>query len=217
MGTETVVERGFAGDGEGACVTRADLVEFEGTLVERFRQELSRFEHKLDKNIVGLVVRALDDYLRRRSLPAELGAEPTLVPRSESVEDMLAPFTLDGEGRAKLLSADPEMRDAESFAALAGITVQALHGKRKRGEVIGLQQAKRKYWFPIYQIDIDGRLLPGLPEVVAAFDGDMWRVHRFLAAPQGAFDGARGCAVLAEGRKDEVLTIIHGMRESGYM
>jgi hypothetical protein len=208
---------GYDPDAAETGVTKADLEHLETTLLKRFRQELERFEQHIDKSMIGFARRVVEEFLRSRSLVSELGDEPLLAMRTGTVDDMLAPFVLDEDGKTRLLAHDPNMVDAARFSELIDCTVQALHGKRKRGEVIGLQQAKRKIWFPIYQIDENGRLLTGLSEVIAAFGGDCWRVHRFLSLPQAAFDGATGVDALKAGRREEVLTVIHGMREAGYM
>lgn len=206
MNTKPLMTHGLSDD--GTVVTKADFEHFQESLRRMIRSEISRLEDHLRSSFLGEALRAIDELLRTRSLEASLGNEPVLEERLRPVEEMLAPFVVNEAGKARLLADDPDMLDAASFAARLGFSPQGLHDKRKRGEVLGLAQAKKKIWFPKYQIDENGQILKGLPSVIAAFDKDPWPAHRFLTTPQEALGGLTGREALAAGRLDEVLTAI---------
>lgn len=186
-------------------ITKADFADFAKSVYELISSGFARIEASLKRDI--------EESLRSRSLEAAVGDEPMLEERRRPIEEMLAPFMIDEARKTRLLADDPEMLNAAAFAALLGLSRQALHEKRKRGEVLGLAQAKRDYWFPEYQIDEHGRILPGLSKVLSAFDKDPWPAHRFLTSPHDGLDGATGREALAAGRVDDILTIIHDQGE----
>lgn len=204
MNTKSLGSNHLPQDGDGS-ITKADFANFAKSVFDLIRSEFARLETALKRNS--------EENLRSRSLEAAVAKAPILEERRRSVEEMLAPFMLDEARKTRLLADDPEMLDAAAFAALLGLSRQALHEKRKRGDVLGLAQAKRNYWFPRYQVDEHGRILPGLSKVLAAFDKDPWPAHRFLTNPHDGLDGATGREALAAGRVDEVLTIIHDQGE----
>lgn len=146
----------------------------------------------------------------------DLGPSGEALLRTGNVDAMLAPFTLPAEAVDRRLEDDPDMLDATAFAGLVGVSPQAVHQKRGRGEVIGLTRAKRKVWFPRAQIDEHGRLIPGLSELLKACEGDEWETYRFLIQPQLGLGGATPHRALLEGRVGEVLTLLHGIREGGF-
>jgi hypothetical protein len=209
MNTKSLQPHGLPDD-DATVVTKADFEHLQESLGRMIRYEIARLEDHLRKSFLGDALRTVDEHLRTRSLEAFLGNEPVLEERHRSIDEMLAPFLLDESGKTRLLAEDPDMLDAVSFAARLGFSPQGLHEKRKRGEVLGLAQAKKKIWFPKYQIDENGKILKGLPNVIAAFDKDPWPAHRFLTTPQDALDGLTGREALAAGRIEEVLTAVRG-------
>lgn len=163
-----------------------------------------------------LAAEIVETLLHSRDLEKALGPEPTLQMRETSIEEMLAPRLLDKEAVEGLLESDPDMMETSAFAAFLAITPQALHQRRKKGQVIGLSQTKRKAWFPRSQLDGKRCILDGVEETLARFDGDAWAAHRFLAARHRDLDGATGYDALRAGRREAVLTSILSMREGAY-
>jgi hypothetical protein len=107
---------------------------------------------------------------------------------------------------AQLLSAD-DMLSSEAFADRIGTTRETVRQKRRRGEVLGLEGAKRGVRFPIWQL-LDGhRLLPGLPQLFTKFGGQPWAVYRFLLQAHPELGGESALNRLKAGQLDEVLSV----------
>lgn len=165
---------------------RADLPS-----IIRMALEKTRTPDQVGANDLAATVAGMVDAPLRRTVP---------------VDEMLASALARGDEFLRRLEQDPDMLDAAAFGKLLGVTPQAVHLKRKRGEVLGLARATRKVWFPAWQVTAEGRLLPGLAELHAVFGGDDWRVHRFLRQRHGALQGATGLEGLKAGRLADVLT-----------
>lgn len=136
--------------------------------------------------------------------------------REGSVDAMLAPFMLSAEAATQRLADDPTMLDGAAFGERIYLSRQAVDERRKRGELLGLRQAKRKVWYPLSQLDAKGRVIDGVADLLKAFDGDGWSAHEFLVSPQVGLDGLTGREALLAGRKDEVLTVVRGIREGAF-
>lgn len=136
--------------------------------------------------------------------------------RKVQLDAMLAPFAMSEEEAERSLAEDPEMLDGDAFGARIGVTRQAVQQKRARGEILGLQQGGRKIWYPTVQIDGQGRILAGIADVLAAFDGDAWAAWEFLTSVQVGLDGLTGREALLAGRKADALTTIEGIREGAF-
>lgn len=82
------------------------------------------------------------------------------------------------EAAAELL-AGPDMLSSSAMAERLGLSREAVHQKRRRGELLGVEGAKRGVRFPSWQLDPDGRPLTALRDLRAAL-GEPWAVFRFL-------------------------------------
>lgn len=174
---------------------------------------------KLEARLSTLEARLASDIGAANEVPADgrIGFRTAPQHSKGTIARMLA----DAEERAEtafvLLDADPDMLDAETFARMLGISVQALHKKRKSGAVLGLTQTTRKVWFPRWQLLPEGRLMDGLSELHAMFGGDAWAVYRFLDQQRHPDLGGRSArAALAAGDKKHVLTVARGICDNGY-
>lgn len=92
-----------------------------------------------------------------------------------------------GEGAAGMVDR-PDMLATEGFAARLGITPEALDGLRREGKVLCVDGGRRGDLYPAWQVGGDGRPVPGLTDVVAAFTHNAWAALRFLAHPLELLD-----------------------------
>jgi hypothetical protein len=84
-----------------------------------------------------------------------------------------------GKTLARILSG-PDMLTGAEFAALLGMTRMAIHKKRKRDELLGLEGAKRGIRYPRWQLDAEGQPVRGLSSVLDLFGDNAWGAYRFL-------------------------------------
>ena len=118
-----------------------------------------------------------------------------------------------GAKRAADILRAPDMLSADQFATAIGATRETVHQKRRRGEVLGLEGAKRGVRFPAWQIGADGGLLAGLPRLIEALGKHPWAVHRFLLQHHPELDGASALEALRRGRVDDVLAAAQSVGE----
>lgn len=190
---------------------------------KRERQQLRRQIEALQERLEAIEALHREAEAPR---PTELGGVPAdgrIGMRGElksyrgSVSAMLAEAEARAESVYALLDADPDMLDAATFARLLGVSVQALHKKRKAGVVLGLSQTTRKMWFPRWQVLPGVKLLDGLAELHRVFNGDAWTVYRFLdQQTHPGLGGRTGREALIAGEKNNVLTVAQSLCEAGY-
>jgi hypothetical protein len=99
---------------------------------------------------------------------------------------------------AEILGA-PDMLSSDVLAERLGLSREAVHQKRRRGELLGLEGAKRGVRFPAWQIGPDGRAPAALPQLLEAL-GEPWAAFRFLRATHAALGGRSGIAALSDPR-----------------
>ncbi|MBP3124755.1 hypothetical protein [Thalassospira sp. ER-Se-21-Dark] len=113
--------------------------------------------------------------------------------------------------RGRKLSAEiltgEEMKTSEEFAALLGVSVATVNGKRRRGELLGINGAVKGYRFPIWQLNKDGKPYGILNELHARL-GKPWAVYRFLKMSHGELDGLTGLQALQRNTDEEVLWVV---------
>jgi hypothetical protein len=96
-----------------------------------------------------------------------------------------------GAVAAAAVLAGPDMLSSDQMAARLGISREAVHQKRRRGELLGLEGAKRGVRFPDWQIGVDGSPLSALPNLHAGL-GSPWAVFRFLTQRHPELDMCTG-------------------------
>jgi hypothetical protein len=121
-----------------------------------------------------------------------------------------------GAGRAAEILAGPAMLGADDFAALIGVTREAVRQKMMRREVLGLQGAKRGVRYPAWQVREDGDLLPELPQLFRILGDSSWAVYRFLTQPTSAFKGAAPLEFLRAGAAARVLQAAEGVARGDF-
>jgi hypothetical protein len=107
-----------------------------------------------------------------------------------------------GKASAAEILAGPEMLSAAEIAARLGISRQAVHGKQRRGELLGLKGARRGLRYPAWQISAEGLPCDGLAALHRLFQGNAWRLFRFLTLRHPELDGRTGVEGLRGGRMD---------------
>lgn len=93
-----------------------------------------------------------------------------------------------GEGVAGIVDYD-DMLTPDEFTTRLGIAPEALEALRRAGQVLCVDGHSRGDRYPAWQLGDDGRPVPGLAEVIAAFPGNGWAAFRFLAQPFGQLGG----------------------------
>ena len=126
-----------------------------------------------------------------------------------------------GESRRRLTErareAVPEtLLTSDELAAQAGLkSRQSVHDWRKKGRIVGWQNARRGYVFPAAQFDGRNRPLPGLDRIAGQF-GDGYAAWVWLATPRPSLDGAMPLELLAGGEIDRVTDALRGDRQGDF-
>ncbi|MXP65624.1 hypothetical protein E0493_19940 [Roseomonas sp. M0104] len=115
---------------------------------------------------------------QRAPAPPPDSTEAAELPPEAARAALQRAYARGAEAAAGLL-AGPDMLSSDALAARLNLSREAVHQKRRRGELLGLEGAKRGVRFPAWQLDADGRPLAALPALHAAL-GEPWAVFRFL-------------------------------------
>ena len=105
-----------------------------------------------------------------------------------------------GSTAAAEILAGPDMLSSDAIAERLGVSRQAVNQKRHRGELLGLEGAKRGVRFPAWQVGVDGLPLPALRELQAAL-GAPWAVFRFLRQHHPELAMKTGLEAISEPRQ----------------
>lgn len=99
---------------------------------------------------------------------------------------------------------------SDELAVRAGLkTRQSVHDWRKKGRIVGWQNARRGYVFPAAQLDTRNRPIPGLVRVVGQVC-DGYAAWMWLTKPQPSLDGATPLTLLERGETDRVADAVRG-------
>src|SRR5258708_8564764 len=107
----------------------------------------------------------------------DAGIEPT---RSNDFDAALAEAQERGVSRAVEILSGREMLSAAEFAKFIGVSREAVRGKHQRGEVLGLDGAKRGLRFPKWQVTSNRSLLPDLPQLFQLLGARLFTLYCFL-------------------------------------
>lgn len=144
---------------------------------------------------------SVSDREQRTSTETIEGDSPLLVGAAEA-KKRLSERTRMG-GSETLLTSD-------ELAVRAGLkTRQSVHDWRKKGRIVGWQNARRGYVFPAAQFDPRNRPIPGLDRVVRQI-GDGYAAWMWLTTPQSSLDGATPLTLLERGETDRVADAVRG-------
>ena len=144
--------------------------------------------------------------------------------RRSEVETIAGPAvsTFDNDEKDRRLAARtcggaPEtLLTSEQLAARTGLrTRQSVHDWRRKGRVVGWQNARRGYVFPVGQLDDRNRPLAGLDRVTGLF-ADGYAAWVWLKTPRPSLDGAEPLALLAQGEVERVAEAAQGDRQGDF-
>jgi hypothetical protein len=122
----------------------------------------------------------------------------------ETLEAALATAEARGAGLAADILRRPQMLTAEGMAKRLGVTRDTVNRWRDSGRLLGLSGAKRGYRYPAWQVDVRGRILPGLDALLCAVS-DPWAAYRWLTLPHPELGGLTGLEALQRGRAQDLV------------
>lgn len=147
------------------------------------------------------------EHERPREVETVAGGAATLTSGSEA-NRRLSARTREGAPETLLTS--------DELAARTGLkTRQSVHDWRRKGRIIGWQNAKRGYVFPQHQLDEQNRPLRGLDGVAPLF-GDGYAAWVWLTTPLASLDGAMPLTLLTEGEAERVIDAAHGDQQGDF-
>jgi hypothetical protein len=149
--------------------------------------------------------------LRAEPLPRLAEAE---IPADEARAALRRAYARGDEAAAELLSG-PEMLSSDEIAGRLGLSREAVHQKRRRGELLGVEGAKRGVRFPAWQLGPDGMPLPALRALHEAL-GEAWAVFRFLRQRHPELGMRTGLEAAADPRRAaEAVALARGVGAFG--
>lgn len=119
-----------------------------------------------------------------------------------------------GAAAASDILSGPDMLNSDSMAKMLGLSREAVLQKRRRGELLGLEGAKRGVRFPSWQIGEGGRPAAILPDLLKAL-GEPWAVFRFLQQRHPELGGRTGIEAATKPRLAAALLAL-AQRGEGY-
>lgn len=109
-----------------------------------------------------------------------------------------------GADTAEGLLAGPDMLSSDQIAQRLGLSREAVLQKRRRGDLLGIEGAKRGVRFPEWQLGQDGLPIAALRELHDVL-GEPWAVFRFLRQQHAEFGMRTGLQVAADRRRAAAL------------
>lgn len=137
--------------------------------------------------------------------PAPL-PDPDLAPDPD-LQAALAAARARGRLRAAEILSGDDMLNADAFARMLGTSRVTVNAKRRNGQILGLDGARRGFRFPVWQLDAEGRPYAELAMLHERLGGP-WAVYRFLVQPHGELDGLTGREALARGNAKAVFAAV---------
>jgi hypothetical protein len=151
-----------------------------------------------------------DPLVREGAFPVEEVAAP-----DDELEAALSAARERGRRRVAEILGEDEMLNADAFSDLLGVSRVTVNTKRQKGQVLGLDGAKRGFRFPAWQLDQDGRpyaALPKLHEILTS----AWAVYRFLVSPHSSLDGRSALEALKRGKDGDVIAAAEGVARGDF-
>lgn len=124
-------------------------------------------------------------------------------------DDPLAGATMRGiEMMRQLIEAREGCINASKLAKLKGVTLQAIHQQRKRGQLIAIDAGRKELLLPVWQFTSNWRIIDGIPEVLAHLKKhgvESWDVFTFFLNPTHALSGHAPIDDLKKGNREGVM------------
>lgn len=141
--------------------------------------------------------------LRPNPLAAKAEPEHPELTSAEARAALRRAYTRGADSAADLL-AGPDMLSSDQIAERLGLSREAVLQKRRRGDLLGLEGAKRGVRFPAWQVGPDGLPIPALRELHDVL-AEPWAVFRFLRQQHPEFGMQTGLQVTADRRRTAEL------------
>jgi hypothetical protein len=117
-----------------------------------------------------------------------------------------------GRIRIAELADDPDYLTAPQMAECMGISESQLMSGVELDFVLALDLGQHGLRFPVWQLGEDNKPLPGLEELIEEFEGQQWRLVRFLMAEDRYL-----LKRMQDGDSEYVLGLAQGWNEGGYL
>ncbi|MBV9736049.1 MAG: hypothetical protein JO209_09070 [Acidisphaera sp.] len=147
------------------------------------------------------------------TVPANRG-EPAVKQRpaqGDALDRALRAAQQRGAVRVAEIMKSPVMLTARAFGQLIGASHETVNQKRNAGEILALEGTTRGFRYPKWQVTDDGRLLPGLADLIRELPGGPWGVYRFLVQPHDELNGRTGLDALKANHVHQVLDLALGI------
>ena len=134
-----------------------------------------------------------------------------------TAEDPLAAARLRGlQMKLELLERAGGALQPSEVAGLLRMSRQAVGKRRRNGKLLAVVTGRRGFEYPACQFG-DGGVVPGLAEVLAAFDDDVdsWMRLSFLVSPLGSLGGDAPLDLLRLGEIEPVVHLARSVGEHG--
>ena len=156
---------------------------------------LTRLAPALDPDTLGDATGARSDIEVLLHALESPGALAALADEDPLAEARLRDVVL----REQLRRAEGGVVSAEGAARILGVTRQAIDKRRREGRLLAIPIAAHRYEYLAWQF-ADGRVLPGLEDVLAAFTmRDPWTLAGWFLGTNSVLDGERPLDVLRRG------------------
>lgn len=116
------------------------------------------------------------------------------------------PFQAGLKAAEKLKQAHGGAWSAADLAKNFALSAATLHKRRKEFRIIFWRDSLSKFFYPKWQFQPAGTLLPGIAEILQTFRSrDEWRIMTYFLNPRRQLGGASPLDLLRQGRIHEVL------------
>ncbi len=201
---------------EGLSSSDRQLVEDLLSAPSALRQEITALLSEARQN--SAQSRFIQDALALVLKAVQIGTKASSGSGSEQVlhalsqpEVLAALATADPLAAARLRGAQVQQSllngaySSEEVAKLLRMTRQGVDKRRRQGQLLGLSVGRRGYRYPAWQFQ-DGEVLPGLPDVLAAFtDLNPWTQAVFFTTGDLRLGSKTPLEVLQAGQVDAVV------------
>jgi hypothetical protein len=176
-------------------------VALEEAFIERYSQYVRRIARNASTEVLRRALSTSDD-VNGLAIALEDAGRPA----SGMVDPLAAARLRAGQARQELLARAGGAYQAHEVARMLGVTRQAVHGRYKRGSLLGLPQGDAEILYPACQFTRDGQVLSGLGEVLSAFRVESpWTRLAVLMAPSAATGGGTPLDALAAGDRSSAV------------